>query len=221
MLQQSLLAPIPCKEVAKPLLSHFAVALYSFTVLLHRATHHLEDAEVSGRGPSKGCELKIIGVVNFTSLSIELSFRPSTKWCSRELPGQWKAGSHLRMIKVNCIFYVTHLQSYVSHFQYDQSEWITSIKYKYSETKAFQYLGIRSVHVVLVCIMSDCSFKMWHNSFPQSVKWLFVSSAHLVLGLAAGDSALILFHLAHLHGSHCLLQWLNLDCLHTTLGTLW
>jgi len=59
-----------------------------------------------------------------------------------------------------------------------------------------------------------------HNSFPQSVKWLFVSLAHLDLGLAAGDSALILFHLAHLHGSHCLLQWLNLDCLHTTLGTL-
>jgi len=67
------------KEAAKPLLSHLAVARYSFTVSLYRATHHLEDAEVSGRCPSKGCELKIIGVVNFTSLSVELSFRPSMK----------------------------------------------------------------------------------------------------------------------------------------------
>jgi len=67
------------KEAAKPLVSHFAVARYSFTVSLYRATHHLEDAEVSGRCPSKGCELKIIGVVNFTSLSVELSFRPSMK----------------------------------------------------------------------------------------------------------------------------------------------
>jgi len=66
-------------EVAKPLLSHLAVTRYSVTVLLYRTTHHFEDAEVSRRGPSKGCEFKIIGVVNFTSLSFELSFRPSMK----------------------------------------------------------------------------------------------------------------------------------------------